>query len=102
MRAFEILQTDADLCGALSDHADVRDGSENLVDTTRTLVGAFAVVVDLQPGNGWQRVSGELKVAHGSAATRSTTNPSGRTKSCSSFVNVPSSAGSHASWLLRI
>jgi hypothetical protein len=36
---FEILEADADLGGALSDHADVRCCGEDFVDTARALFG---------------------------------------------------------------
>ncbi len=48
---FEILEADADLGGALSDHADVRRGGEDFVDTARALYGTVHSVIKRQPGD---------------------------------------------------
>jgi hypothetical protein len=40
---FETLQADADLGGTLSDHADVRRGGDDFVDTARALYGTVTV-----------------------------------------------------------
>jgi hypothetical protein len=42
-RQFETLQADADLGGTLSDHADVRRGGEDFVDTPRALFGTATI-----------------------------------------------------------
>jgi hypothetical protein len=57
----EILQTDADLCGALSDEADVRRGGDDFVDMARTLCGALHVDLKRQSDNCWKWVSLQLK-----------------------------------------
>ena len=49
-RQFEILQGDADLGGALADHADVRRGGDDFVDTARALFGTVDGVLKRQPG----------------------------------------------------
>jgi hypothetical protein len=58
---FEALQADTDLGGTLSDHADVRRGDENFVDTARALSGTVHGVLKRQPGDRWKWVSVKLK-----------------------------------------
>jgi hypothetical protein len=97
-RQFEILQADADLGGALADHADVRRGGENLVDAARALVGAVGSVLKRKPGDRRQLVS--VKLIERSRGTKSG-NRSNETKRLTkrrvSIGNWPSSAGSHLS-----
>jgi hypothetical protein len=50
-RQAEILKADADLGGTLSDHADVRRGGDDFVDTARTLFGTGAGAIRRQPGD---------------------------------------------------
>ena len=59
---FDTLQTDADLGGALADHADVRRSGDDFVDAVCALYGVFVgVEVDRrQPGDGRQLVSMKL------------------------------------------
>jgi hypothetical protein len=59
-RKFEILQADADLGRALSDHADVRRSGDDFVDTASALFGILVGELKLQPRN-QKRVSGKLK-----------------------------------------
>jgi hypothetical protein len=58
---FEILQTDADLGGTLSNEADVRHGGEDFVDPARALCGTVVGVLERQPGDRWKWVSEKLK-----------------------------------------
>ena len=60
---FEILQTDADLGGTLSDEADVRCGGDYFVDAERALCGTGAGLLKRQSRNHWKWVSGKLKRA---------------------------------------
>jgi hypothetical protein len=48
---FEILEGDADLGGALADHADVRRGGEDFVDSARALFGTVVGELIRQPGD---------------------------------------------------
>jgi len=48
---FEILQADADLGGALSDHADVRRGGNDFVDTAPALFGNVGGELKRQSSN---------------------------------------------------
>ncbi len=57
----ETLQADADLGGALSDHADVRRGGDDFVDTARALQGTVEGVLKRQSSDGRQWVFGKLK-----------------------------------------
>ncbi len=57
---FEALQADADLGGALADHADVRRGGDDFVDTARALFGTLVSEVKLQLSNRWKWVSVKL------------------------------------------
>ncbi len=58
---FEILEADADLGSTLSDHADVRRGGEDFVDTASALFATVAGVLKRQPGDRWKWVSVKLK-----------------------------------------
>jgi hypothetical protein len=58
---FEILQTDADLGGALANHADMRRGGDDFVDTARALFGIVGYKIKRQPGDRRQLVSSKLK-----------------------------------------
>jgi hypothetical protein len=58
---FETLQADADLGGALSDHADVRRGGDDFVDTARALCATVVSVPKRQPGDRWKWVFVKLK-----------------------------------------
>ena len=58
---FETLQADADLGGTLSDHADVRRGGDDFVDTARGLFGTGGGELNWQPCNRWKWVSVKLK-----------------------------------------
>ncbi len=58
---FKTLQTDADLGGALSDHADVRRGGDDFVDTARALFGTVFGELKRQSSDRRQWVSGKLK-----------------------------------------
>jgi hypothetical protein len=57
----EILQADANLGGTLTDHADVRRGGDDFVDTARALSATVVGVLKRQPCNRWKWVSLELK-----------------------------------------
>jgi hypothetical protein len=58
---FDALQTDADLGGALSDHADVCRGGKDFVDTARALCGTVVRVLKRQPSNRRKSISVQLK-----------------------------------------
>jgi len=58
---FEILQADADLGGALANHADMRRGSDDFVDTARALRCTDAGELKRQPGDRRQFVPVKLK-----------------------------------------
>ena len=55
------LQADADLGGTLSDHADVRRGGDDFVDTACTTFNTVVGVVKRQPGDRRKWVSVKLK-----------------------------------------
>ena len=60
-RQFEILQADANLGATRADHADVRRGGEDFVDTARALLATVEGVHKRQPGDRRKWVFGKLK-----------------------------------------
>ena len=97
-RKSEVLQTNADLGGALSDHADVRRGGNDFADTARALFGSVDGVQKRQPSDRRQWISVQLK--EGGRVRQEIKITQRLTKRRVSFGNWPSSAGNHLSWLL--
>jgi hypothetical protein len=68
---FEILEGDADLGGALADHADVRRCGDDFVDTERALFATVVGEIKRQPSDLRQLVSVKLREFEAKSGTMS-------------------------------